>query len=144
MYRLEAAAFHEKPTSACPTACGPSSASANASSGSGTITADHTVSDSPPRMPEARHHVADAPRQAAEQAQAQCQCGHVPTAPDGNDDQPECPQCDPDDLSPGRQLTKSHGGDDDREDHLRLQHQRRETGGHARVHGGVQEPELTE
>jgi hypothetical protein len=47
-------------------------------------------------------------------------------------------------LAGGRQLVQRRRGDQHREDHLRLQHQRGQPGRHPGRHRGVEQPELAE
>ena len=63
---------------------------------------------------------------------------------DYDDAEPDHADHDPDDLAPGRGLPQDQCRDDDRQDHLRLQHERCEAGGHADREGEVEQDELPE
>ena len=69
MYSVDSTACQEKPARAVATAPGPSSSRDSASSGTGTTTADHTVSDRPPVAPEARETTLPMPHERAASTQ---------------------------------------------------------------------------
>jgi len=88
--------------------------------------------------------VADAPRQRGRDAQQQRQQRDVAAASDADDHQADAGDEDPDDLPRGRPLSQPCGRDDHGEDHLGLQHQRREPRRHPEVHRAVEQAELAQ
>ena len=78
---------------------GPSRASETSASGTGTTSADHTVSDSPPGTPDARDDdVADRPGQRGQQAEAEREQRDVAAATEAHDQQPDRPEPDAEHL----------------------------------------------
>ena len=145
MYAVETTACQENPASASPTAAGPSRASDSANSGTGTTTADQTVSERPPATPgRAGEDVADAPATARRPGRAAARASTWPAAAQRHDHQPDRPEQDAGDLRGGRQLPQRPGGDHHGEDHLGLEHEGGQPGRHPGVHGGVEEPELAQ
>ena len=139
MYSVETTACQVNPTSASATAVGPSSARDSRNSGIGTTVADQTVRDSPPETPDARETTLPMPQDRAPSRHSVSAATVTwPPRPSATTTSPAEASEHPDDLRAGRPLAQHHGGQGDREDHLRLQDEGRQARRQAGVHRDVE------